>query len=35
MNNKVLRLAIPPGTVDVFGAKMRLREQALHTIEHD
>jgi len=33
MNTKVLRLAIPPGTLDVFGAKMRLRQHALHTIE--
>jgi len=30
---ETLRLAVPPGTEDVFGARMRLRERALHIIE--
>lgn len=33
MINKTVRLTIPPGTADVFGARMRLRERALHIIE--
>lgn len=31
---ETLRLAVPLGTADVFGARMRLRERALHIIEH-
>ena len=33
MNQESLRLAIPPGTADIFGKRMRLREYALKIIE--
>lgn len=33
MVSENLRLAVPPGTSDIFGARMQLREHALHIIE--
>jgi len=33
MTNETLRLAIPSGTADIFGVRMRLREHVLHIIE--